>query len=135
MNIKRSIVKGAIVAGTSAALAVAGSGVAQAADVRAGAGAGQIDILLDSEETARASSSAWGASVTCWSAGLTGAATGAAVSWWSGVGLLGGSAVGMFGVGLPCVSVVTVCAAEAQAAGRDAGMTISPTGFWCWQYN
>jgi hypothetical protein len=128
--------RGAVVGMAVPAVVIgASAGTAQASEVRAGAHPGQIDILLNDVETQRASSSFWGAAVTCATAGLTGGGVGALVATAAKVSAVGSGGLGLFAVGLPCVGIVSVCAAQAAAVGRDAGMTISPTGFWCWQYN
>lgn len=93
---------------------VVGTGTAQAATVRPGASAGQIDLMLDEYETEQVRRSLWAATVVCWDAGL------------QGYMLLAGT----------CQSMVTVCAARAyyvEPRGR-AGITFSPTGSWCWKY-
>lgn len=123
---------------TAAALSTASgftvAAPAEAATVRPGAGWGQVDILLDGYETRRAATSAWGSVTTCWAVASAGASTGslagrALVGRW----LVGGAAGAVAG-GLGCVSVVSVCAAQAKVAGRWAGITVTPTGFWCWTY-
>lgn len=117
---------------SGATLAVTPS--ADAATVRSGARWGQVDILLDGVETRRAATSLWGSSTTCWSVATAGASTGSL----AGKALVGrwlvGGGVGAVAGGLGCVSVMSVCAAQAQVAGRWAGITVTPTGFWCWKY-
>jgi hypothetical protein len=109
---------------------------ADAVTVRSGARALQVDVLLDGVETQRAASSAWGSATTCWSVATAGASS----AGWAGRLLVGrwvaAGAVGGVAGGLACVSVVTTCAAQAYLARprRWAGMTITPTGFWCWKY-
>jgi len=99
---------------------------AEAAEVRAGKRAGQIDILLGNQ-TRRVARDWWAGLVAC-----RDVAIGA-----GGVGLAGGpkGAVGAVLVGsTACMSVVATCAARAAVRGRWAGMTIGFHGYSCWSY-
>jgi hypothetical protein len=76
----------------------------------------RYDLLLDGNETRTASSSAGGAAFVCWQSGIAGKIS-----------------------IVPCMGIVSVCAAKARLRGHWAGMTIEPiswTGprFWCWDY-
>lgn len=106
---------------------------AAAATVRPGAEAFQVDVLLDGVETERAASSMWGSTQVCWSVASAGA-TGASlvgktlVGRWLFSGIVGGVAGGF-----ACTAVIATCAAQAHQAGKWAGITVTPTGFWCWK--
>ena len=107
---------------------------ANAATVRAGAGTFQVDVLLDGVETQRAASSWWGSTQVCTavaSAGASGASLAGKllVGRWLVSGVVGGVAGG-----LACTAIISTCAAQAYHAGRWAGITVTPTGFWCWKY-
>lgn len=95
-------------------LGMTGDGVAEAATVRPGARAGQVDLLLDSYETEQARRSLWAATVICWNSGV-------------------GGRLLVLGV---CQSMVSTCAAQAYYATprRRAGMTFALGNFWCWKY-
>lgn len=117
-----------------ASAAVVTSASAEAATVRSGAKAFQVDVLLDGVETQRAATSAWGAATVCWavaSAGASGASLAGKllVGRWLVSGIVGGVAGG-----IACTAVVSTCAAQAYHARRWAGITVTPTGFWCWKY-
>ncbi|QSZ51240.1 hypothetical protein [Arthrobacter sp. D5-1] len=91
---------------------------------RPGARFGQIDILLDEVETARVAKSPWGGSVYCWPA---------AVGVFAG-GLAASASAVAFGA---CLSIVTVCAAQAYLSQprKRAAMTLTIWGGgWCWKY-
>jgi hypothetical protein len=90
----------------------AGSGAAQAATVRPGAHAFQVDVLLNGYETEAARRSFWAATVICWNSGVTG--------WLLGLG--------------PCQTMVSVCAAQAYYSHKWAGITFAPGTAWCWKY-
>ncbi len=90
----------------------AGAGAANAATVRPGAKAFQVDVLLDGYETEAARRSFWAATVICWNSGVTGK---------------------LLALG-PCQGMVSVCAAQAYYAGKWAGITFAPGTAWCWKY-
>jgi hypothetical protein len=131
------------------ATALVPAGAAQAAEVRPGAETAQWDILLNGVETSRAAHDPWGASGVCngvaattaglaWSAGGGPASAYAAVTGAGSVAAAASTGVVALGVGLVgylgCAGFVSACAAQAAATGTWAGMTVSPTGAWCWQY-
>lgn len=92
---------------------------ASAATFRAGARWGQADILLEGGETRQAATSYWGTVVVCSGVTVAGAR--------GGVG-------GVLLTSVSCASIVSVCAAQAYYAGKWAGITLYPGGFFCWKY-
>lgn len=109
---RRATIVGIVAAVMAVTLVWTSAEPVQAATVRPGAKDFQVDILLDGYETKAAASSFWKATVICWQLGLPGWAT-------------------MIG---PCQGVVSVCAAQAYHKRKWAGMTITPTRWWCWKY-
>ena len=119
-RIKKGLVSAASVAligGTSLVAAAP----AQAYTIHPGAKAGQVDILLDGTETIRAAQGPWGSTVICAQLVSSSAQFGA---------------LGAFAAGMPCMSVISVCAAKAALAHKWAGVTVQPTWplYYCWQY-
>lgn len=88
---------------------------AEAATIRPGAKAFQIDFMLDEYETEQARRSFWAATVICWNSGIAGKAL----------------AIGV------CQSMVSVCAAQAYYSNprKRGAFTFTPWGqAWCWKY-
>lgn len=102
-------------------------GSADAAEVRPGRGAGQVDVLLSSSETRSAATSLWGTSVVCATTmGSAGAIAGFA-GWFAGYA--GGTLTWSM-----CMMMTGVCAARAYVAKQRAGITYAWNGAWCWRY-